>query len=212
MIRVLIVDDHAIVRQGLRMVLDAHSEIEVVGEADGGEAALDMARTLKPDVILLDLVMPGMDGLETMRRLKTQGVTSRVLVLTSVLEDQTIQQALQQGANGYLLKASRSTDVIRAIQQVMQGQDVLDPAVTQHLIRQTRAGDPLDALTERERHVFDLMARGLQNPEIAARLNIGEVTVRTHVMNIFDKLNFRDRTQVMVYALKRGLVHLDDLE
>lgn len=211
-IKLLIVDDHAIVRQGLRMVLDAQEDIDVVGEAADGAAAVDMARALTPDVILLDLLMPGVDGLSALQQMRGHGVESRVIVLTSSLNDQAIHQALQAGANGYLLKASRSTEVVRAIRQVMQGQDVLDPAVTQRLIMTTRTGDPLDQLTEREREVFDLIAHGLTNAEVAARLNVSEATVRTHMMNMFDKLNLRDRTQVVVYALKRGLIDIHDLE
>ena len=182
-----------------------------IAEAPDGQTAVNLARSLHPDLILLDLLMPEMDGIETIQHLREAGVESKILVLTSSLEDEAIKQALKAGAQGYLLKASRSTELVRAIQRVIAGEEVLDPAAAQALIRQVRSDDPLETLTGRERDVFDLLARGQTNSDIAASLHISEVTVRTHIMNIFDKLDVRDRTQIMIYALKRGLVHLDDL-
>jgi DNA-binding NarL/FixJ family response regulator len=196
-IQVLIVDDHAIVRQGLRLLLDAQPEINVVGEAPDAAMAVQMARTLKPDVILMDLLMPGMDGIEATRQIIALKLPSRVLVLSSSLEDQLVKQALQAGARGYILKASRSAELVQAIEKVAQGLSMLDPAAS---------------LTGREREVFDEMARGLNNAEIANTLSVSEATVRTHVASILDKLTLRDRTQVTIYALKRGLIRLEDLE
>lgn len=210
-IRVLIVDDHAVVRQGLRLLLEAQPSIAVVGEAADGEMAVQMARTLKPEVILMDLLMPGMSGVEAIRILQQHNLPSKVLVLSSSLEDQLVKQALQAGARGYILKASRSAELIQAIEKVAQGMTMLDPAAAQVLMQQVQSNDPLETLTGRERDVFDGMARGWNNPEIAAALSISEATVRTHVASILDKLTLRDRTQVTIYALKRGLVRLEDL-
>lgn len=210
-IRVLIVDDHAVVRQGLRLLLDSQPEIEVVGEAADGEMAIQIARELKPDVILMDLLMPGMSGIEAIHHLTDLSIASNVLVLTSSLEDQLVKQALQAGARGYVLKASRASELIQAIERVAQGLNTLDPAAAQVLMQQVRTHDPLETLTARERDVFDAMARGLNNAEIAARLDVSEATVRTHIASVLDKLMLRDRTQVTIYALKRGLIRLDDL-
>ncbi|MBX3080943.1 MAG: response regulator transcription factor [Anaerolineae bacterium] len=210
-IRVLIVDDHAVVRQGLRLLLDAQPNIDVVGESPDGEMAIQMARALKPDVILMDLLMPGMSGVEAIRQLHTLNLPSRVLVLSSSLEDQLVKQALQAGARGYILKASRSSELVEAIERVAKGQSMLDPAAAQVLMQQVQSNDPLESLTAREREVFNGMARGWNNAEIANALNVSEATVRTHVASILDKLTLRDRTQVTIYALKRGLIRLEDL-
>ncbi|MBX3063690.1 MAG: response regulator transcription factor [Anaerolineae bacterium] len=211
-ISVLIVDDHAIVRQGLRLLLDAQPQIEVVGEAADGAMGVQMARALKPDVILMDLLMPGMDGIEAIRQLVPLNLPSRVLVLSSSLEDQLVKQALQAGAQGYILKASRSSELVQAIERVSQGLSMLDPAAAHVLMQQVQSNDPLQTLTPREREVFDGMARGLNNTEIANSLSVSEATVRTHVASILDKLTLRDRTQVTIYALKRGLIRLEDLD
>jgi len=210
-IRVLIVDDHAVVRQGLRLLLEAQPNIDVVGEAPDGQTGIDMARHLEPSVILMDLLMPGMSGIEAIQKIVALNLKSNILVLSSSLEDQQIKQALQAGARGYVLKASRAADLIQAVERVSKGLSTLDPAATQVLMSQVQTFDPLETLTAREREVFDAMARGLSNPEIAAQLNVSEATIRTHVANVLDKLALRDRTQVMIYALKRGLVRVDDL-
>ena len=210
-IRVLIVDDHAVVRQGLRLLLDAQPTIQIVGEAADGEMAIQLARQLTPDVILMDLLMPGMNGIEAIRRLRELGLPCEVLVLSSSLEDQLIKQALQNGARGYILKASRAADLVQAIERVSRGLSTLDPAATSVLLSQVQQQDPLETLTAREREVFDAMARGQSNPEMAAQLSVSEATVRTHVANVLDKLALRDRTQVMIYALKRGLIRVEDL-
>lgn len=211
MIRILIVDDHAIVRQGLRMLLDAKAHIEIVGEAADGESAVQMAETLRPDVILIDLLMPGVSGVEAIERIRTSGLKTGILALTSSLEEQLVKRALQAGAQGYILKASRAADLIQAIEDIAQGKSSLDPAAAQVLMKQVTQPDPVAELTGRERDVFDALARGKTNTEIAASLDITEATVRTHIASILDKLELRDRMQVMIYALKRGLVHIDDL-
>jgi DNA-binding NarL/FixJ family response regulator len=211
MIRVLIVDDHAVVRQGLALLLQAESGIEVIGEAPDGATAVMLARSLTPHVILLDLMMPDMDGVTTLKKLREAGVAAKVLVLTSSVEDELIRKALAAGADGYLLKASRMSEVVSAITQVAGGGSVLDPVVAQKVMAQMRAGDPLDALTGREREVFKALARGYNYEEIAGQIGVSEATVRTHGASLLDKLGLRDRAQVMTYALKRGLVHPDDL-
>lgn len=210
-IRVAIVDDHAIVRQGLRLLLQSALDVEIVGEAADGTAALRMVRETHPDVLVLDLLMPGMDGVGVLRALRQEGLPARVLVLTSSLEDRLLHEAVEAGADGYFLKAAQMTDLLDAVRRVATGDSAFDPLVVRKLIQQQRQRDPLDELTAREREVFDLLARGQNYPEIAATLGVSEATVRTHGASLLDKLDLRDRTQVMVYALKRGLVRLEDL-
>lgn len=212
--QILLVDDHAMVRQGLRLMLDARPGLDVVGEAASGSEAIEQARDLQPDVILLDLLMPGMTGIEVIQALKAEGIGGYVLVLTSTLEDDMVQQAVQAGASGYILKASHADDLIAAIQQVAAGESVLDPAALQTIMRgiqQADEHDPLEALTDREHDVFELVARGHNNREIAGTLVLSENTVRTHITNLLNKLDLRDRVQVMVFALKRGLIQPEDL-
>jgi DNA-binding NarL/FixJ family response regulator len=208
-IRVLLVDDHAVVRQGLRALLLAYPEIEVIGEASEGETALQIIAKTEPDVTLLDLLMPGMDGISVLQKLKALNLKAKVLILTSSIEEELIRKAMQAGAKGYVLKAIRASELAEAIKRVAKGQNSIDPDIAQILFQQ--ADDPLEPLTHREREVFDTMARGLNNSEIAERLQVGETTVRTHVASVLDKLGLRDRTQVMAYALKRGLIKVDDL-
>lgn len=210
-IRILIVDDHAVVRQGLRLLLEAQPALEVIGEAADGAMAVQLARDMQPDVVLMDLLMPGMNGIEAIRQINAAKIPCRVLVLTSSLEDQLVKQALQSGAHGYILKASRAADLVQAIKRVGQGQSALDPAAAQVVMQHAREHDPLTTLTLREHDVFEMMARGHNNAEIAEKLTVSEATVRTHVASVLDKLMLRDRTQLMVYALKRGLIRLEDL-
>jgi DNA-binding NarL/FixJ family response regulator len=210
-VHVLIVDDHAIVRQGLRLLLAAQPGIEVVGEAKDAETALTLVHQLQPQLVLFDLIMPGIGGIEGIRRIISLGFGTRILVLTSSIEDHLVKAALTAGAHGYILKASRPGELLAAIERVMDGETALDPAAGQVLVRSAAQREPLDALTEREREVFDAMARGLTNTEIAERFVVSEGTVRTHVANVLNKLELRDRAQVTVYALKRGLVRLDEL-
>jgi DNA-binding NarL/FixJ family response regulator len=211
MIRVLIVDDHAIVRQGLRLMLESQPHIQVAGEAESSEVAIQMVVQTQPDVVLMDLLMPGMDGVEGIQRIRALQPDARILVLSSVLEDNLVRRALQAGAYGYILKASRPAELLHAIDQVHRGITALDPAAGQSLVRNVQNADPLALLTTREHDVFEAMARGLTNTEIAAQLNVSEGTVRTHIVNVLDKLQLRDRTQVTIYALKRGFIRLDDL-
>lgn len=208
---VLIVDDHAIVRQGLRLLLAAQPTLEVVGEAKDAETALTLVQQLQPQLVLFDLIMPGIGGIEGIRRIIALGLSTRILVLTSSIEDHLVKAALAAGAHGYILKASRPAELLAAIERVMDGETALDSAAGQVLVRSAARRDPLDELTEREREVFDAMARGLTNTEIAERFVVSEGTVRTHVANVLNKLDLRDRAQVTVYALKRGLVRLDEL-
>lgn len=210
-IRVLIVDDHTVVRQGLRLLLEAQVGISVVGDAADGAEALRLMAHLAPDVVLLDLIMPEMSGLDVLRQMRAAQLRCPVLVLTSALDDHMVMQALQAGAQGYVLKTSRATEMLAAIRQVAGGGSAFDPAVTHVLHQRLSQADPLDGLTPREREVFELLARGMNNAQIAAQLVVGEATVRTHVTSVLDKLHLRDRTQVMVFALKRGLIRPQDL-
>lgn len=210
-IKIMIVDDHAVVRQGLRQLIDAQPDIEVVAESADGEMAVQTARSITLDVILMDLLMPVMDGITAIKKIREAGVQCGIIALTSSMDEQLIKDALQSGAQGYLLKASRVNDVIDAIKKVANGQNALDPAALQVIMQQSFKHEPIDTLTTREREVFDLMAHGKTNPEIANTLSISEITVRTHIASVLEKLQLRDRTQVVIYALKKGLVRVDDL-
>lgn len=210
-ISVLIVDDHAIVRQGIRLVLEGQPNLAVVGEANDGDLAVTLALRLQPDLVLIDLLMPRVNGVEATKRIIAAGCTCKILILSSSLEDSLIKEAIRAGAHGYILKASRPVDLIQAIERAMAGGTVLDPAVGQILMRQLQQEDPIDSLTRRERDVFDALARGMNSPEIAATIGVAEGTIRTHIASVLDKLQLRDRTQVTVYALKRGLIRLEDL-
>ena len=210
-IKVLIADDHTVVRKGIRALLETEPGIEVVGEARDGEDALHKALALKPDVVLMDLVMPVMDGVQATRALKEKLPGAKVLVLTSFAEDRRIVAAIEAGAAGYLLKDSSPEDLVRAIREVHRGESSLHPAVAQRLISRLRGGEEpkREPLTERETKVLSLIARGLSNREIAKALSISEPTVRTHVSNILRKLSLKSRTQAALYALRQGLAELD---
>lgn len=207
---ILLVDDHAVVRQGLRLLLEGQAGFQIVGEASDGGMAIQLARALQPDVILLDLLMPGVGGVEVIQTLLGGGYPGKILVLSSSLEDVMVKQALMAGAHGYILKATRAADLMHAIRLVANGQRSFDPAVMHTLIAQLQ-DDPLARLTPREREIFEALARGLNNAEIAERLTVSEATVRTHIASTLEKLELRDRTQIMIYALKRGLVRIDEL-
>lgn len=211
-IRVMLIDDHAIVRRGLSAYLNTYPEIEVVGEADGGAAGVAMAARLLPDVVLMDLVMPEMDGIEATRQLKAVSPVSQVIVLTSYSEDERIFPAIKAGALSYLLKDIGADDLVRAIKSARRGEATLHPSVAARLMQEltNQRSSPLDLLTERERDVLTCIARGMSNADIAEHLIIGERTVKTHVSNILSKLHLQDRTQAALLALRERLVPLDD--
>ena len=212
-IKVLIADDHTVVRKGIRALLETEPGITVVGEAADGEDAIHKALALKPDVILMDLVMPKLDGVQAIKELREKLPEIKVLVLTSFAEDRRIVAAIEAGALGYLLKDSSPEDLVRAIREVHRGESSLHPKVAQQLIKrlQRPAEEPeREELTARERKVLALIARGLSNREIARELSISEPTVRTHVSNILRKLGLKSRTQAALYALKEGLASLEE--
>ncbi len=205
-IRVLLADDHSVVRQGLRMFLALDSELEVVAEAANGAEAVRLANELKPDVVLMDLLMPEMDGIEATATIRRQLPDTEVIALTSVLEDEKVFGAIRAGAIGYLLKDTEADELCRAIKAAAAGQVQLSPQAAARLMREVRPPDSPDELTPRETEVLRLLARGLANKEIARDLSIGEKTVKTHVSNILSKLGVLSRTQAALYAVRAGLV------
>jgi two-component system, NarL family, response regulator LiaR len=209
-IRVLLADDHAVVRQGLRTFLDLQDDIEVVAEAGDGEAALDAAIRTRPDVILLDLVMPKLDGVGTLKRLRESGTRARVIVLTSFGDDDKLFAALRAGAAGYLLKDVQPPELVRAIRSVHDGNSPLSPTIATRIVEEIAQGGgapaEVDDLTPRERDVLILIARGRSNKMIALELGVAEKTVKTHVSHILGKLGLTDRTQAALYAVRHGLV------
>lgn len=205
-IRILIVDDHSVVRQGLRIFLGLDPEFHVVGEARDGNQAILLARKLKPDVVLMDIVMPGLDGVAATRAIRRELPDTEVIALTSVLEDQQVFGAVRAGAVGYLLKNTEADELTRAIKAAAAGQVQLSPAISARLLREVRAPASPEALTERETDTLRLLAQGLSNKEIAQTLQIGEKTVKTHVSNILAKLNVPSRTQAALHAVRIGLV------
>lgn len=207
-IRVLIVDDHSIVRQGLRMFLATDPELEVVGEASDGSRALEMARELQPEVILMDLLMPGMDGITATGFIRKQLPQCEVIALTSVLEDRSVVGAVKAGAIGYLLKDTEADELCRAIKAAAAGKVQLAPEAAARLMREVSTPEEIEPLTEREQDVLRLLALGLTNKEIALDLHIGDSTVKTHVGNILLKLGVQSRTQAALYAAKTGLVEI----
>ena len=208
-IRVLIVDDHAVVREGLQAFLELQEGIEVAGQAADGEDAVEAALRLRPDVILMDLVMPRLDGVAAMRSLRESVPDARVIVLTSFLDDDKLLPALRAGAAGYLLKNAEPREVARAIQAAHAGEALLDPVVAARLVETLAAAgadEPLDRLTPREREVLVLIGRGFPNKRIARELELSEKTVKTHVGHVLAKLGVGDRTQAAVVAVRAGLV------
>jgi two-component system, NarL family, response regulator LiaR len=210
-ISVLLTDDHRVVRQGIRMVLDLDPELEVVGEASNGEEALRQARRLKPDVVLMDLVMPVMDGVKATGEIRRELPDTEVVALTSVLEDASVAGAVKAGAIGYLLKNTGGAELRQAIKAAAAGQVHLAPEAAARLMREVRIPETPEALTERETEVLKLLARGQANKQIARNLYIGEKTVKTHVRRILMKLSVRSRTQAALYAARTGLVPLEEL-
>ena len=210
-IKVLITDDHGVVRQGLRMYLGLDPELEVVGEASNGEEALRMARELEPDVVLMDLLMPVMDGIAATEAIRTELPDVEVLALTSVLEDASVSGAVRAGAIGYLLKNTEADELKRAIKAAAEGQVQLAPEATARLMREVRAPESPEALTERETEVLKLLALGKANKQISRSLFVEEKTVKTHVSSILRKLGVRSRTQAALHAVRTGLVSIDEL-
>jgi DNA-binding NarL/FixJ family response regulator len=211
-IRVLIVDDHAVVREGLRTFLDLQDGIEVVGEAADGDQGVAEAERLAPDVILMDLVMPKLDGVGAMRELRTRTPDARVIVLTSFLDDDRLMPAIGAGAAGYLLKDVEPAELARAIRAADAGDAILDPTVAARVVRAIADGSTptvldRERLTRREHEVLTLLAHGRSNKRIAYELGISEKTVKTHVGHVFAKLGVTDRTQAALLAVQQGLVH-----
>jgi DNA-binding NarL/FixJ family response regulator len=214
MIRVVIADDQALLRGGFRMILESQKDIEVVGEAADGREALEQARALEPDVVLMDIRMPELDGLEATRQLVGGDGAPRVLILTTFDLDEYVYEAMKAGASGFLLKEVRPEQLADAVRVVAAGETLVAPAITRRLIeefvrrRPPGSGTPpeVSELTERELEVFKLVARGLSNSEIAAMLFLSEATVKTHITHVLAKLGLRDRVQVVVLAYESGLV------
>ena len=212
-IRVLIVDDHAIVRKGIRALLSEAGGFEVVGEADNGQAAVLCAQETAPDVILMDLLMPGMDGIEATRQITGRRPQARVLVLTSFAADNKVFPAIKAGAVGYLLKDSSPDELVRAIRQVHRGEPSLHPTIARKLLQEIARPAELqpapETLTDREMTVLRLIAQGLSNQEIADRIAVSEATVRAHVSRVLGKLHLASRTQATLYAVREGLTDAD---
>jgi DNA-binding NarL/FixJ family response regulator len=213
MIRIAIADDQALVRGGFRMILTAQPDFDVVGEAADGQAAVDLCRGTTPDIVLMDIRMPVLDGLEATRRVVIGSPSTRVLMLTTFGEDDFVWQAMNAGASGFLLKDVPPEDLVGAIRTVHRGDALLAPSITRRLIEEFVSGpqpgaapQSVEALTEREREVLRLIAAGLTNAEIAKRLILGETTVKTHVTRVLAKLGLRDRVQAVVFAYETGVV------
>ena len=211
-IRVVIADDQALVRTGFRAIVSHEPDLDVVGEAGDGYAAVEQARLHRPDVVLMDIRMPGMDGLEATRLLATDGSTTRVLILTTFDMDEYVFTALRAGASGFLLKDAPADQLLTAIRVIAAGDALIAPSVTRRLIAEfahqpapTDRPEQLESLTPRERDVLRLLARGMSNAEIAAALFLGDATIKTHVSRILAKLGLRDRVQAVVLAYESGL-------
>ena len=212
MIRVLLADDQELVRSGFRLILELADGIEIVGEAADGREAVRLVKELQPDVVLMDVRMPELDGIEATRRLRDAGVEARVLVLTTFDLDEYVYEAMRAGASGFLLKDAPREQLVNAVQTVARGEALLAPAITQRLIQRfvrppaAESRPEIAELSVRELEVLRLVARGLSNAEIAAELIVGEATVKTHVARVLRKLRVRDRVQAVVYAYESGLV------
>lgn len=209
MIRVVFVDDHEMVRIGVSAYLSAQPDIEVVGEADNGKTGVELALQLRPDIILMDLVMKEMDGIEATRQIIEQWPEARIIIVTSFLDDEKVYPALEAGATSYMLKTSKASEIANAVRATYQGQTVLEPEVTGKMMvkmRQKSQHLPHEELTSRELEILLLMAQGKTNQDIADELFIALKTVKTHVSNILSKLNVQDRTQAVIYAFKHSLI------
>jgi two-component system, NarL family, response regulator LiaR len=212
-ITVMLIDDHRVVRQGLRDFLELQGDIEVIGEASSGEEGVQMARDLLPDVVLMDLVMPGIDGVETTRRVRNASPSTKVIVLTSFTDDAKVFPAIKAGAISYLLKDISPEELAHAIRAAQRNEAVLHPEVAAKLMQEfatPRSADaPVEQLTSRELEVLRLIAKGMSNKEIADTLIVSEKTIKTHVSNILSKLHLADRTQAAIYALKQRIVPME---
>lgn len=213
MIRVLLVDDQSMIRAGLRMILESTDDIVVVGEAADGDEALVQTRAADPDVVLMDVQMPVLDGIEATQRLQDENIRARIIVLTTFERDDYLFGALSAGASGFILKNSPPEELVRAVRTVAHGDALLDPAVTRRVIGNlaaprspNAAPDRIGDLSDREREVFLGLARGRSNAELAAELYLGEATVKTHVSSVLSKLALRDRVQAVIYAYEHGIV------
>ena len=215
-IRVLIVDDHAIIREGLRAVLAVVPDIELVGEAADGERAISLTSSLHPDVVVMDLVMPGLDGIEAIEYITHEHPKTRVLVLTTFAGEDLLFPAIKAGALGYQLKDSKSEELIRSIREVYHGESSLHPKIARKVLQElkmpSQAPRTTDPLTARELEVLRLVAEGADNADIAEQLVISEATVRSHLSHILDKLHLANRTQAALYALREGIASLDEAE
>jgi DNA-binding NarL/FixJ family response regulator len=213
-VSVLIADDQALVRDGFRMILTAADDIDVIGEAPDGAEAVDLTKRLLPDVVLMDVRMPGMNGIEATRRIVVSGVDSRVLILTTFDLDEYVYEALRAGASGFLLKDVTAPQLVDSIHVIAVGESILAPTVTRRLLERFADSLPgaqegyslVDALTEREREILTLLAHGLSNAELGARLFLSEPTIKTHLSSVFRKLGVRDRVQAVIAAYDAGLV------
>lgn len=208
-IRVLIVDDHAVVRQGLKMFLLLDKELEVVGEAADGQEALDQARLLRPDVVLMDLIMPAVDGITAIKNIRSELPGIEVIALTTFLEDPLVVNAIKAGAIGYLLKDVQANDLCQAIKAAAAGQVQLSSQVAARLMHEIRVPDNPETLTDRETEVLRLLAMGKSNKEIAADMYLAETTVKTHISNVLMKLGVSSRTQAALFAIGIGLVSVE---
>lgn len=209
MIKVLFVDDHEMVRIGVSAYLSAQADIEVIGEADNGMKAVELALDLRPDIILMDLVMPEMDGIEATKRIIEKWPEAKIIIVTSFLDDEKVYPALEAGATSYMLKTSKASEIARAVRSTFQGQSVLEPEVTGKMmekLRRPKISQLHDQLTNREMEILLLMTQGKSNQEIADDLYIALKTAKVHVSNILSKLAVQDRTQAVIYAFKHSLV------
>lgn len=213
MIKVLFVDDHEMVRIGVSAYLSAQSDIEVIGEADNGLKAVELAMELRPDVILMDLVMPEMDGIEATKRIIEKWPEAKIIIVTSFLDDEKVYPALEAGATSYMLKTSKASEIARAVRSTFRGQSVLEPEVTGKMmekLRRPKITQLHDQLTNREMEILLLMTQGKTNQEIADELYIALKTAKVHVSNILSKLAVQDRTQAVIYAFKHSLVQEEE--
>lgn len=208
-ISILLVDDHAVVRKGLRLFLEPDDNLEIIGEAANGQEALSLVEQRKPDVVLMDLLMPVLDGVSAIREIKERHPETEIIALTSVLEDRLVVDAVQAGAMGYLLKDTDADALVEAIYAASRGEVRLHPDAAKLLVQSVRTVEMRESLTPRETEVLRLVAKGLSNKEVARATSLSELTVKTHVARILSKLNVTSRTQAALFALKEGLVRLE---